>query len=111
MSIASIELEEILVQKVLIEMDEASENISGSMIIKPEESQEQPWSGIVKGFGEGRQMQDGTFAPVYDLYVGQRVLFNSYVGYKIPIAGSKREHRMLEFKDILCELSVGLQVG
>lgn len=98
--------------KVLIELDKQSEFADGSdIIIKPEASREKPWAGRVMTFGKGHHDLKGKFHPVYDLYVGQRVLIQSYVGYTVPIKGNDNKCLMVEFSDVLCELPDDVRVG
>jgi len=71
---------------VLVRVDEAEATQGG--IFLPESAQEKPKTGIVVSVGEGRRLEDGSFAPV-DVEEGDRVLFTKYGGTEIKVDGEE----------------------
>ncbi len=71
---------------MLVRVDEAEATQGG--IFLPESAQEKPKTGIVVSVGEGRRLEDGSFAPV-DVEEGDRVLFTKYGGTEIKVDGEE----------------------
>ena len=71
---------------MLVRVDEAEATQGG--IFLPESAQEKPKTGIVVSVGEGRRLEDGSFAPV-GVAVGDRVLFTKYGGTEIKVDGEE----------------------
>jgi chaperonin GroES len=76
----------VLGDRVLVRVDEAEATQGG--IFLPESAQEKPKTGIVVSVGEGRRLEDGSFAPV-DVEEGDRVLFTKYGGTEIKVDGEE----------------------
>ncbi len=71
---------------MLVRVDEAEATQGG--IFLPESAQEKPKTGIVVSVGEGRRLEDGSFAPV-EVAEGDRVLFTKYGGTEITVDGEE----------------------
>lgn len=83
--------------RVLVERIEAEEVTAGGILL-PESAKEKPKEGIVIAVGEGRLLDNGQrSAP--NVKKGDRVLFTSYGGTEIKIAGE--EYLIMEERDIL----------
>ena len=64
--------------RVVIEREESEARTSGGIVL-PDSAQEKPARGKVVSVGNGRQLKDGSRAPM-QVKAGDRVLFSSYAG-------------------------------
>ncbi|MHC4471521.1 MAG: co-chaperone GroES [Planctomycetota bacterium] len=83
--------------KVLVKRLEA-EDVTAGGIVLPDTAKEKPKEGKVLALGDGKLLEDGTRA-LFQVKVGDRVLFTSYAGSEIKIDGE--EHLIMSEDDIL----------
>ena len=83
--------------KVLVKRLEA-EDVTAGGIVLPDAAKEKPKEGKILALGDGKLLEDGTRA-LFQVKVGDRVLFTSYAGSEIKIDGE--EHLIMSEDDIL----------
>jgi chaperonin GroES len=83
--------------KVLVKRLEA-EDVTAGGIVLPDTAKEKPKEGKILALGDGKLLEDGTRA-LFQVKVGDRVLFTSYAGTEIKIDGE--EHLIMSEDDIL----------
>lgn len=71
---------------MLVRVDEAQTTQGG--IYLPEAAQEKPRSGVVTAVGEGRRLDDGSFAAP-EVAEGDRVVFTRYGGTEVKVDGEE----------------------
>jgi len=67
---------------VLVRVDEAETTQGG--IYLPQSAQEKPRTGVVVAVGEGRRLDDGSFAAP-EVAEGDRVVFTRYGGTEVKV--------------------------
>ena len=87
-------------EKVLIKRLEAEQTTKGGIVL-PDTAKEKPQTGTVLAVGDGKLMNDGTRA-AFQVKVGQKVIFSSYAGTEIKVAGE--ENMLMDESDILAIL-------
>ena len=87
-------------EKVLIRRLEAEEKTSGGIVL-PDTAKEKPQKGKVLAVGDGKLLDDGTRAD-FQVKAGDTVLFTSYAGTEIKIAGEQL--MLMDESDILAVL-------
>jgi chaperonin GroES len=83
--------------KILVKRLEAEEVTKGGIVL-PDAAKEKPKEGTVLALGDGKLLDDGQRA-LFQVQVGDRVLFTSYAGTDIKIDGD--EYMILGEDDIL----------
>ncbi len=83
--------------KVIVQRIEAEAKTSGGIVI-PDSAKEKPKRGKVISVGDGKQLDDGSRAPM-NVKKGQEVLFSSYAGTEVKIDG--KEYLIMDESDIL----------
>lgn len=83
--------------KILVKRLEAEEVTKGGIVL-PDAAKEKPKEGTVLALGDGKLLDDGQRA-LFQVKVGDRVLFTSYAGTDIKIDGE--EYMILGEDDIL----------
>ncbi|MHC4599904.1 MAG: co-chaperone GroES [Planctomycetota bacterium] len=86
--------------RILIRRVEAEETTKGGIVI-PDSAKEKPKEGEVIRIGEGRLLDSGERVP-FQVKEGDRVLFTSYAGNEVKIAGE--EYLIMSEDDILAVL-------
>jgi len=87
-------------EKVLIQRLEAEERTSGGIVL-PDTAKEKPQKGKVLAVGDGKLLDDGARA-AFQVKVGDTVLFASYGGTEVKVAGE--EMLLMDESDILAVL-------
>jgi len=82
---------------IIIQRSTPAEVSKGGIII-PEKGKEKPKEGKVIAVGNGKVMEDGKRAKI-QVKEGDRVLFNSYAGTEVKVAGD--EFIVMEETEIL----------
>jgi chaperonin GroES len=82
---------------IIIQRSTPAEVSKGGIII-PEKGKEKPKEGKVIAIGNGKVMEDGKRAKI-QVKEGDRVLFNSYAGTEVKVAGD--EYIVMEETEIL----------
>jgi len=83
--------------KVLVERLEAEDVTKGGIVL-PDSAKEKPKEGKILALGDGRLLDDGKRA-LFQVKVGDRVLFSAYAGTEIKIEGD--EYLIMGEDDIL----------
>jgi len=83
--------------KIVIERLEADERTAGGIIL-PDTAKEKPKQGKVVSLGDGKLLEDGKRA-VFQVKVGDRVLFTSYAGNEVTHEG--KEYLIMTEDDVL----------
>ena len=83
--------------KILVKRIEAEETTKGGIVI-PDSAKEKPKEGKVISFGEGRLLDNGERV-AFQVKEGDHVLFTSYAGNEVKIAGV--EYLIMSEDDIL----------
>lgn len=76
----------VLGDRVLVRVDEAETTQGG--IYLPQSAQEKPRTGVVVAVGEGRRLDDGSFAAP-EVTEGDRVVFTRYGGTEVKVEGEE----------------------
>ena len=87
-------------EKVLVKRLEAEETTAGGIVL-PDTAKEKPKRGTVLSVGEGRLLDTGERKPL-QVAAGQEVLFSSYAGTEVKVAGE--EMIIMDEADILAVL-------
>lgn len=87
-------------EKVLIKRLEAELKTKGGIVL-PDNAKEKPQKGTVLAVGDGKLLDDGTRAK-FQVAVGNKVLFASYAGTEIKIAGE--DYMLMDESDVLAIL-------
>jgi len=87
-------------EKVLLKRLEAEETTRGGIVL-PDSAKEKPQKGTILAVGDGKLLDDGSRAG-FQVKVGDRVLFSSYAGTEIKVAGE--EMVLMDESDILAIL-------
>ena len=88
-----------LEDKVIVTLDDDSEQKTASGLVIPDTAKEKPQQGEVVAVGPGkRSEQTGELIPV-DVEAGQTVLFSKYGGTEVKVEG--QEYLILSARDIL----------
>ncbi|HHH76440.1 MAG TPA: co-chaperone GroES [Phycisphaerae bacterium] len=87
-------------EKVLIERMEAEEKTAGGIVL-PDNAKEKPQKGTIIALGDGKILDDGTRAK-FQVAKGDKVLFASYAGTEIKVAG--QEYLLMAESDVLAIL-------
>ncbi len=82
---------------VIVERAEAAAKSAGGIVL-PENAKDKPKEGTVIAVGNGKMMEDGK-RQVMQLKAGDRVLFTSYAGTEVKVAGE--EYLVMEETDVL----------
>ncbi len=82
---------------ILIQRSTPAEVSKGGIII-PEKGKEKPKEGKIIAVGNGKVMEDGKRAKI-QVGPGDRVIFNSYAGTEVKIAGE--EYLVMEESEVL----------
>ena len=83
--------------KILVKRLEAEDVTKGGIVL-PDAAKEKPKEGTVLALGDGKLLDDGQRA-LFQVKVGDRILFTSYAGTDIKIDGD--EYMILSEDDIL----------
>ncbi len=83
--------------KIVVERLEADEKTAGGIIL-PDTAKEKPKQGKIISVGEGKLLDDGKRA-VFQVKVGDRVLFTSYAGNEVSHEG--KEYLIMTEDDLL----------
>ena len=83
--------------KILVKRLEAEEVTKGGIVL-PDSAKEKPKEGTVLALGDGKLLDDGQRA-LFQVKVGDQILFTSYAGTDIKIDGE--EYMILSEDDIL----------
>ena len=83
--------------KILVKRLEAEEVTKGGIVL-PDAAKEKPKEGTVLALGDGKLLDDGQRA-LFQVKVGDQILFTSYAGTDIKIDGE--EYMILSEDDIL----------
>jgi len=85
---------------VILQRSSAADTSKGGIII-PEKGKEKPKEGKIIAIGNGKVLDDGKRAKI-QVAAGDRVLFNSYAGTEVKVAGE--EYLVMEESEILAIL-------
>ncbi len=83
--------------KILVKRLEAEDVTKGGIVL-PDAAKEKPKEGTVLALGDGKLLDDGQRA-LFQVKVGDQILFTSYAGTDIKIDGD--EYMILSEDDIL----------
>ena len=83
--------------KILVKRLEAEQVTKGGIVL-PDAAKEKPKEGTVLALGDGKLLDDGQRA-LFQVKVGDQILFTSYAGTDIKIDGE--EYMILSEDDIL----------
>ena len=86
--------------KVLVQRLEAEEVTKGGIVL-PDSAKEKPQKGTVLAVGDGKLLDDGSRGE-FQVKKGDKVLFTSYAGTEIKVAGD--EYMLMDESDILAIL-------
>jgi len=86
-----------LADKVLVQRLEAESKTSGGIVL-PDTAKEKPQRGKIVSVGQGKMLDDGTVRKP-QVKKGDSVLFTSYAGTDIKIAG--KEYLIMSESDIM----------
>ena len=86
-----------LQDRILVKRLNSEEKTVGGIII-PDNAKEKPMEGQVIAVGNGKRLDDGSFAKP-DVKVGDSILFSKYAGSEVKIDGF--EHIVMREDDIL----------
>lgn len=86
-----------LADKVLVKRLEAEGTTKGGIVL-PDSAKEKPKRGKIVSLGNGKLLKDGTRSK-FQVKVGNTVLFTSYAGTEIKIAGE--EFLIMDDSDIM----------
>ena len=86
-----------LADKVLVQRLEAETKTAGGIVL-PDSAKEKPQRGKIISVGKGKLLDDGTHKKV-QVKKGDMVLFTSYAGTEIKIAG--KEYLIMDESDIM----------
>jgi chaperonin GroES len=81
---------------IIVQRASAAEKSAGGIII-PEKGKEKPKEGKVIAVGNGKMMEDGK-RQAMQLKAGDRVLFSSYAGTEVKVAGE--DYLVMEETDV-----------
>jgi chaperonin GroES len=81
---------------IIVQRASAADKSAGGIII-PEKGKEKPKEGKVVAVGNGKMMEDGKRQGM-QLKAGDRVLFSSYAGTEVKVAGE--EYLVMEETDV-----------
>lgn len=81
---------------IIVQRASAAEKSAGGIII-PEKGKEKPKEGKVVAVGNGKMMEDGK-RQAMQLKAGDRVLFSSYAGTEVKVAGE--DYLVMEETDV-----------
>lgn len=81
---------------IIVQRASAADKSAGGIII-PEKGKEKPKEGKVIAVGNGKMMEDGK-RQAMQLKAGDRVLFSSYAGTEVKVAGD--EYLVMEETDV-----------
>jgi chaperonin GroES len=87
--------------KVIVRRLEADSKTAGGIFL-PEQAKEKPRQGVIEAVGEGKILEDGKRASL-QVKPGDRVLFASYAGTEVKVAGD--ELLVLGEEDVLAVLT------
>ncbi len=87
--------------KVIVRRLEADSKTAGGIFL-PEGAKEKPRQGVIEAVGEGKLLEDGRRAAL-QVKAGDRVLFASYAGTEVKVAGD--ELLVLGEEDVLAVLT------
>ena len=87
-------------EKVLLKRLEAEEKTKGGIVL-PDTAKEKPQKGTVLAVGDGKLLDDGKRA-AFQVKKGDKVLFASYAGTEIKLAGE--EYVLMDESEILAIL-------
>jgi chaperonin GroES len=82
---------------VIVQRSTPSAKSAGGIVL-PETAKDKPQQGTVIATGNGKMMEDGK-RQVMQLKAGERVLFTSYAGTEVKVAGE--DYLVMEESDIL----------
>ena len=86
-----------LADKILVQRIEAETKTVGGIVL-PDSAKEKPQRGKVISVGAGKILDDGTVKKM-QVKKGDEILFTSYAGTEVKIAG--KEHLIMSESDIL----------
>ena len=86
-----------LADKVLVERLEAQAITAGGIVL-PETAKEKPQQGKIISTGQGKTLDDGTVRKM-QVKKGDKVLFTSYAGTDVKVAG--KEYMIMSESDIM----------
>jgi len=87
--------------RLLIEPLEAEDKTAGGIIL-PDAAKEKPTQGRVVAVGPGKQLDDGSRAPMA-VAVGDVVVYNEYGGTDVTL--EETDYKVLRESDILAKVS------
>jgi chaperonin GroES len=82
---------------VIVKRADAADISKGGIII-PEKGKEKPKQGTIIAIGNGKMLEDGK-RQAMQLKAGDNVLFNSYAGTEVKVAGE--EYLVMEESEVL----------
>ncbi len=86
-----------LADKVLVERLEAETKTAGGIVL-PDTAKEKPQRGKIVAVGDGKALDDGSVQAL-QIKKGDEVLFTSYAGTEVKIAG--KEYLIMSESDIM----------
>jgi len=86
-----------LADRVILQRAEAEDKTAGGILL-PESAKDKPKEGKIVAVGEGRTLDSGERQEM-TVRVGNRVLFSSYAGTEVKVAGE--EYLIMNESDIL----------
>ena len=86
-----------LADKVLVERIEAQTMTAGGIVL-PDSAKEKPQRGKIISVGDGKVLDDGTIRKL-QLKKGDDVLFTSYAGTEVKLAG--KEYLIMNESDVM----------
>ena len=86
-----------LSDKILVQRLEAETKTAGGIVL-PDSAKEKPQQGKIVSVGPGKTLEDGSVKKM-QVKKGDKVLFTSYAGTDIKVAG--KEHLIMSESDIL----------
>ncbi|UCD49320.1 MAG: co-chaperone GroES [Phycisphaerales bacterium] len=82
---------------IVVQRFDAEDRTSGGIVL-PDTAKEKPQQGRVIEVGDGKLLEDGTRKEM-DVRKGDRILFKSYAGTEVKVAG--KEYLILKEDDVL----------
>jgi len=84
--------------RILIKVEEKTEEVRSSGIIIPDNAKDKPQEGLVVAIGKGRMGKNNQLLPM-DVSVGDKILFGKYSGTEIKLDG--QQYLLMHQEDVL----------
>lgn len=83
--------------RVLVKREAQKEKTDGGLYI-PDAAKEKSDKGEVVALGQGMRLEDGSLLPIVDVKIGDTVLFQSFIGWKITL--NQQEYLAIDYDEL-----------